>query len=322
MVEDRESSFFISYAHADAAYVARLADHLRRSTLPLWFDAELRWGSRFTQEIRRRVAHALGVIVVMSPAAAASEWVEREILEGQRHDRELLPILLGGERLFLLASSHWFDARDGALPGERELRQLRGLRDDSHGSLRAAEATETHPTPAPTTAPAAHVPVDLAVEKVRAYLAEGRIDHADILTTSLLLEAVGRLDSGWMRRSDGRDLPFDLLRSIDDAWSGSSRGVHGFGAQLSLHRRHPEGAPAGRQRDFSALARALGWTGGRHDSTPRYGAFVGRADHRAGFFPTLRNPQLERHQSWYDQWMETAMAVHLQLRRWRWGGQG
>ncbi len=136
--ESPSPCFFISYAHDDAAYVHRLADHLHGFDLPMWRDTDLAWGSRYPQEIRRRLARALGVIVVMSPAAEASEWVEREVLEGQQHDREFLPILLRGKRLFLLASSQYFDARDGALPGDREIRQLQSIRDassagDGHG---------------------------------------------------------------------------------------------------------------------------------------------------------------------------------------------
>ncbi|SRR6266536_3860571 len=134
--EKSRPSFFISYANEDAAYVARLAGHLHEFGLPLWFDAHLKWGSQFPQEIRDQIMHAPGIIVVMSPAAEASEWVEREILEGQRHDRGFLPILLRGERLFLLASSQYFDARDGALPGEGEIRQLRPDRRGDHAGGR------------------------------------------------------------------------------------------------------------------------------------------------------------------------------------------
>jgi len=36
----------------------------------------------------------------------------------------------------------------------------------------------------------------------------------------------------------------------------------------------------------------------------------------AGFFPTLRNPQIESYPSWYDRWQGTALEVHLRLREW------
>jgi hypothetical protein len=308
-----DSAFFVSYSHEDTAYVTRLVSHLRGCGLPLWFDGHLAWGSRFTREIRERLALALAVIVVMSPAAEESEWVEREILEGQRHDRLFLPVLLRGTRLFLLASSNYFDAREGALPGEREIRELRRIRDAGSGAAGHPPFTlgvpGRRPAPRPT-----RVPADVSLRKLASFLAEGQLEHADILTTSLLLEAVRRLESGWMRRTDGTVLPVDLLREVDAVWSGFSWGRHGFRAQLSRHPGPPPGAPEGRQRDFSALAVALGWKSGQRDPMPRYGEFVALTDHPTGFFPTLRNPQLEQHQSWHDQWMETVMAVQLRLR--------
>jgi len=122
-------SFFVSYARPDEKYVDRLVRHLQDEGLPTWHDQQMGWGKQIPQEIRERIMDALAIIVVMSPASYASAWVEREILEGQRHDRDFLPILLAGERLFLLASSNYFDARKGGLPGSREVAQLRRVHD-------------------------------------------------------------------------------------------------------------------------------------------------------------------------------------------------
>ncbi|MEU6371162.1 toll/interleukin-1 receptor domain-containing protein [Streptomyces sp. NPDC046931] len=311
-----DASFFISYARQDVAYVSRLAEHLQGFGLPLWFDLHMAWGSRYPEEIRLRLSEALGIIVVMSPGADASEWVEREILEGQRNDRDFLPILLAGERLFLLASSHYFDARDGALPGEREIRQLRAICDARTTGVEAGPALVLRPPVQPPPPPPVRPSPDRALLKLTSCLEEGQVEHADILTTSLLLEAVGRLGSGWMRRADGKRLPVALLDRIDLAWSTFSQGAMGFRAQLHKCPSPPPGAPAGSQRDFSLLALSLGWKAERRDTTPRYGEFVRPVGHPPGFFPTLRNPQLERHVSWHDQWVETVMAVHVRLRTW------
>ncbi|MEU5847898.1 toll/interleukin-1 receptor domain-containing protein [Saccharopolyspora shandongensis] len=310
--EDVDSSFFVSYSHEDAHYVTRLVDHLRGFGLPLWFDGHLAWGSQFTREIRQRLSRALGIIVVMSPGADQSEWVEREILEGQRHDRLFLPILLSGERLFLLASSNYFDARDGSFPGEREIQELQRIRDAKPGFVpRQSPLDIPAGKPAPRTT---RVPAQISLRKLSTFLADGQLEHADILTTSLLLESVNRIDHGWMRRTDGKTISAGLLHDVDDLWSRFSGGQHGFRAQLALHRVPPPGAPEGRQRDFSALALSLGWKRAQRDTMPRYGDFIARPEFPAGFFPTLRNPQLEQNQSWHDHWMETVMAVQLQLR--------
>ncbi len=315
---NQDPVFFISYAHKDHAYVARLVDHLRGFRLPLWFDGDLRVGAGFTREIRQRIMGALAVIVVMSPAAEESEWVEREILEGQRCGRAFVPILLTGDRMFLLSSSHYFDARTGALPDDNLIRQFQDMC-DAHGPGTGRRSSLVLPAPVeqPRPAPTMRIPTDVSLQKLWTFLEENEIEHADIFTTSMVLDAVGRLDSGWMLRDQGESLPFGLLAGIDAAWSKFSQGAHGFRAQLSLHRRHPDDAPAGGHRDFSMLALSLGWKSTLYGSMPRYENFATENDHPTGFFPTLRNPQTERRTSWPDEWMETVMAVHLRLRKWR-----
>jgi hypothetical protein len=154
--------------------------------------------------------------------------------------------------------------------------------------------------------------------KLHAFLAEGRVEHADILTTSMVLGAAGRIVEGWLHEADGLLLLPGLIAGIDHIWAESTQGIHGFRAQLTLHDAPPPGVKPGRDRDFIALARCVGWKGAHREATPRYADFV-RRDAGAwppGFFPTLRNPQLELQQGWHDRWVRTVMAVHLRLRRW------
>jgi hypothetical protein len=152
--------------------------------------------------------------------------------------------------------------------------------------------------------------------RLNALLAAGEFAHADILTTAMLLDAASRGGNGWMRRVDGKAIGFDLLTAVDAAWAENSHGRHGFGQQLTLHDRQPDRTPAGGYADFQMLAAALGWKQARTDTMPRYGEFVDRSRTSTGFFPTLRNPQLESQQTWHDRWLETVIAVHLQLRAW------
>jgi TIR domain/GUN4-like len=313
-----EAQFFVSYCRDDLDYVERLTAHLADHGIPLWLDQRMEWGVQaFPQEIRRRLTTALAVIVVMSPRSENSRWVENEVLEGQRYNRDFFPVLLAGERFFLLARTNYFDARDGSLPGEPELRQLRQIRDAGiWGTGRPAPPIEL---PAPVrvpTAMTARYSTDDSIRRLRAYLAEDEIAHADILTTSILLSAASRLEAGWLHRRDGRRLPPDLLNAVDAAWSEFSGGTQGFRTQLGLYPAWSGRGPAGHGRDFAKLARALGWTRGLSDTTPKYAGFVRPSGPPDGFFPTLRNPQLERFDRWYEPWLITVMAVHLQLRQW------
>jgi TIR domain/GUN4-like len=311
-----DPAFFISYSRKDFSYVARLVRHLRGFDLPVWFDGDLRVGTRFSREIRQRIMCALAVIVVMSPAAEASEWVEKEILEAQHHSRDFVPILLEGSRLFLLASSHYFDARNERLPDDNLIGQLRDMCDTAKMDTRSRFSFVSSAPVEPPAARTIHIPTGVSLQKLCTFLKDGEIEHADIFTTSLLLDAVCRLDSGWMRRVDGDSLSFSLLADIDEVWSRFSHGTQGFRSQLSLHRHAPKGAPAGGQRDFAMLALLVGWKNTPHDPIPGYQKFVATRERQAGFFPTLRNPQMEQHKRWHDQWVDTVMAVHLRLRTW------
>lgn len=314
--ESATPAFVVTYAREDSGYGNRLAAWLTGFGLPVWSIADLEWGSRFIEEIRRRLCDALAVIVLMSPAAEESEDVEREILEGQRHDREFFPVLLRGERNFLLASSWSFDARDGALPGFHELRRLQDI---YHRRLTGAPAGPAAPVARPSGRPATRYapPAGDTLSKLRSYLAEQELAHADILTTSLVLEAVDRTGSGWLRAGDGPRLPVQLLAAVDEVWSEYTGGSCGFRRQRQMYE-------LGYERDFKNLALEYGWSDrrgsgpqfGERPAVERYSGFVDRAAGRPGFFPTLRNPQDERYPRWYDRWRKTVVAVHLRLRAW------
>jgi hypothetical protein len=312
------SPFFISYAHVDLHYVKRLAAHLQESGVPVWYDTDLQWGARWSQQLSERIQQAPGLIVVMSRTAAESSWVEREILEGQHYNRPFRPILLDGDRLFLLAATQFFDARMGRLPGEREVRELRLLLESAESGRRPAPVIDWGHIARGSDAVAQSQVTDELLTKLHSFLAEDRVEDADILTTSMVLGGAGRIDQGWLHEADGHLLIPGLLAGIDRIWSESTGGAHGFRAQLILHDAPPPGVKPGRDRDFTTLARAVGWRGPQRGPTPLYAAFVRPAagSWPLGFFPTLRNPQLELRQGWHDRWVRTVMAVHLRLRRW------
>ncbi|WP_181785784.1 toll/interleukin-1 receptor domain-containing protein, partial [Streptomyces phytophilus] len=123
-----EPSFVVCYARQESDYARRLLPALSRAGLPVWSISHLTWGDDVLWTIRAQIRHALGIVVLMSPEAENSEDITREILEGQRHSRPFFPILVRGDRHFLLASTWHFDARTGALPGHVELDLLRRLR--------------------------------------------------------------------------------------------------------------------------------------------------------------------------------------------------
>jgi hypothetical protein len=149
----------------------------------------------------------------------------------------------------------------------------------------------------------------VARDQLGGYLKEQELELADLMTTSLLLDAAGRLGNGWLRREDAEAIPADLLAEVDALWSNFSDGKYGFTAQRALAEVHDN-----RYSDFVELAVRCGWRASVEDTVPMYREFVDRrAAGQRGFFPTLRDPQAEQYVDWYDRWMHTILAVHSRL---------
>jgi hypothetical protein len=306
-----QRSVIVCYAPADAAYGRRLVEQLDGSGLPVWSVRSLRPGDRHVWTIRQQLRYATAIVVVMTPQAQDSDDITRMVLEGQWHGRPFFPILLRGDRHYQLANLWYVDGRAGGLLGARELTLLRRLH-EAGLSDRPVSASELLPAPlSEPTVPTVRIPASVSLDRLRTFLAEGETEHADLLTTSLLLEAAGRLSDGWLRRADGDRLPETLLAGVDALWSDFSGGRCGFRAQLALVQ-----VGSGRHAEFLTLSMKLGWRGSPDDAVPTYREFAGRAHGQPGFFPTLRNPQSEQYLDWYDQWTQTALTVHMRLREW------
>lgn len=74
------SSLFVSYAHADGALVDRLVADLHHAGLPVTFDKWLlQVGDSIIERLSAAVTQADAVVVVLSPASVASNWVRKEL---------------------------------------------------------------------------------------------------------------------------------------------------------------------------------------------------------------------------------------------------
>ena len=107
---------FVSYSRADEAYADRFVRALRDRGANVWIDREMPGGEAWIPELERRISTARLLIVIMTPDANASKWVQREINEAERQNKAILPLLLKGEPWFRLSDSQWVDVRGGVLP--------------------------------------------------------------------------------------------------------------------------------------------------------------------------------------------------------------
>lgn len=307
-----QRAFVLCYAAADAAYGLALAGQLRSAGLPVWSAADLRPGDSQFWTIRRQLAFAAAVVVLMSPHSQDSDDITSMILEGMLHQRPFFPVLLEGQRNYHLAHTWYADARDGRLLSPAELDLLRDL----DAAPDAGQPGAPSPVfPAPLARPAVgtvRVPPAVSLERLNTYLRDGEFAHADLQTTAVVLEAADRLDEGWVGARHLRTIPSSVLAGIDAVWADHSHGRQGFRAQAAL-------APVRRARhaDFLALSVACGWRSSAETAVlRRYREFTDLAGPgpRSGFYPTLRNPQNEIFLNWYDQWTATVLAVQMHPR--------
>jgi hypothetical protein len=117
---------FVSYARrSDRAYVERLCDHLTKSGVAVWFDAEIVTGDRWYEVIRQQIETCVAFIVVMSPEAETSTWVNREISHAEHVGKPIRPLLLAGRPFFRLSEMQYEDVTGSGMPSIAFVSRLR-----------------------------------------------------------------------------------------------------------------------------------------------------------------------------------------------------
>ena len=77
---DRRNSVFISYTHKDKRFVERMARDLRSLGCEVWLDEwRIKVGDSLLKEVGKAIREAKWMVLVLSPAAVASEWVNAEL---------------------------------------------------------------------------------------------------------------------------------------------------------------------------------------------------------------------------------------------------
>jgi hypothetical protein len=122
------SHVFISYSKQNIDFARYLRALLEAEGCPVWMDeVRLQPSARWWKEIEESVTACTACVVIMSPEAAESDWVEREILLAEKLKRPLFPVLLAGEAWSRLANIQFEDMREGlrAKPSDRFLDGLK-----------------------------------------------------------------------------------------------------------------------------------------------------------------------------------------------------
>ncbi|MBV9788426.1 MAG: toll/interleukin-1 receptor domain-containing protein [Chloroflexi bacterium] len=112
-------NIFISYNHQDRDFVERLANDLRSTGLPVWWDQwEIKVGDSIIQKVSDGISDSAYLLAVLSPHSIRSQWVQREISSALMNQLSIekniviLPLLIADcEIPVLLREIKWADFR-------------------------------------------------------------------------------------------------------------------------------------------------------------------------------------------------------------------
>jgi len=88
---------FLSYSAADRDLARELISRLRAEGFEVWQDDEVAPGDNWALAVGKALEESDAMIVLLSPEAAESEWVEREVeyaLTSPRYKNRLLPVVV------------------------------------------------------------------------------------------------------------------------------------------------------------------------------------------------------------------------------------
>ncbi len=168
---------FISYSHADSHYARRLAEALNANGFRAWLDERINYGEEWPSAVQAALDQSDAVIVLMTPRAEKSLWVQNELARALRKSKRLFPVLLAGESWLSVESIQYHDARDGHLPPSK-----------FYESIRHPNQSTPHPRPAMTSSGAR----TLSVERARIVRAGSALLLVGMLVVSYYVARSGR----------------------------------------------------------------------------------------------------------------------------------
>lgn len=127
------SDVFISYCHRDGSRMRRLREDLRSHGLRVWTDENLQPGTpSWKRAVESAVRGGRALVVIMTPDAKRSSWVESEINTAMAHDVPIFPVLCKGDTKnavpFALNGYQFVDMRKEAQYREAMLRLVKAIK--------------------------------------------------------------------------------------------------------------------------------------------------------------------------------------------------
>lgn len=93
----RPSRVFLSYAQSDRRFAERLAKDLAAAGFAVWSGQDVLPGDNWARKTGEALDESDAMVVIVSPDAAKSEWVRREVefaLGSPRYAGRLIPVVI------------------------------------------------------------------------------------------------------------------------------------------------------------------------------------------------------------------------------------
>jgi hypothetical protein len=214
---------FISYAGAQQAYAKELCEVLEADDIRCWIASrDARAGSDWVDAIPLAVEQAELVLVLLSPEALVSDWVDRELNWAVKKGRPLLPVALGDSeptpRLnFLFGTIQRSRLRDPPSDADfgRLVVEVRGLLGDRRRARDSVSEAE------PAHAPQRDDPFEHRVTEARRAYFVLLVDHSGSMN-----RRIGDPGTGSRRRA--RELVADVVNDFLYQLLQTSRRADGY----------------------------------------------------------------------------------------------
>ncbi len=118
---------FLSHASQDAEHAQRIAEHLERSGLQAFLsERDLLPGDNWGKKVGDALETSDAMVVLLSPDAARSSWVRREIeyaLQSRSYEQRLIPVMVRHTEdvPWILRKLRWVDMEDDDERGLEEI---------------------------------------------------------------------------------------------------------------------------------------------------------------------------------------------------------
>jgi serine/threonine protein kinase len=116
VLQNTSQHLFLSYSRRNKTYAQQLQQHMKSGGFHVWIDDAIEHGDQWFNQIHEAVKTCAAFLVIMTPDAEQSEWVQKEILLAKRYKKPIFPLLLDGDEFALLIDIQFADVRANEMP--------------------------------------------------------------------------------------------------------------------------------------------------------------------------------------------------------------